>query len=72
MVLTGDKLIRKWCTKNKLKVHGILWLLDEFVEPQLLTHSEANQKLNDLLEINQWLPAKACEQLIEKWNDLPK
>jgi len=43
-----------------LKVHGILWVLDEFVDKQLLTRSAAIQKLTDLLQINQWLPAKAC------------
>lgn len=35
MVLTGDNLIRKWCIKNNLEVHGILWILEQFTEKEL-------------------------------------
>lgn len=67
MVVSGDNLIRKWCKKNDIEVHGILWVLDEMNRNQLLTFQEAIEKLEFLLQINFWLPTKAANNLLEKW-----
>ena len=69
MVLTGDNLIRKWCVKNELEVHGILWIFEQFTENQLLPPSEAITKLEKLMNINLWLPIDLCDKLIKKWGE---
>ncbi len=69
MVLTGDNLIRKWCIKNELEVHGILWCFEQFKEKELLTTSEAITKLEELRSINLWLPIDLCDELIRKWSE---
>ena len=60
-------LTRKWCIKNNLEVHGILWILEQFTEKELLSTTEAILKLKALMNINLWLPITACEKLIVKW-----
>ena len=67
MVITGDKLIRKWCKQNNIKVHGILWALEEMNETQLLNIQEAINKLEMLLQINFWLPIDVANKMLEKW-----
>jgi len=72
MVLTGDNLIRKWCVKNELEVHGILWVLEQFTTKDLLTPTKAIAKLKFLMNINLWLPTAFCEALIKKWEEMEK
>lgn len=67
MVLTGDNLIRKWCEKQDLEVHGILWILEELVQYRLLEFEDAIAHLTNLMEINQWLPIEACHKLLADW-----
>lgn len=66
-VLSGDKMIRKWCKKNNLEVHGILWVIEQFIEQDLLPAKIAILKMELLLKINLWLPSEICEKMIEKW-----
>jgi len=67
IVVSGDKLIRKWCKQNQIEVHGILWVLDEMESSNILNPKEAIEKLQSLLQINFWLPTNAANELIEKW-----
>jgi len=67
MVISGDKLIRKWCQKNQIEVHGILWVLDKMNQAQLITSEEAIEKLETLLLFNFWLPINLANDLLEKW-----
>jgi len=67
MVISGDKLIRKWCQKNQIEVHGILWFLDEMNQTQLITFQDAIGKLETLLQFNFWLPTDSAHELLEKW-----
>ena len=48
MVLTGDNLIRKWCIKKELEVHGVLWVLEQFTKKDLL---DATQHPNYLIKL---------------------
>lgn len=70
IVLTGDNLIRKWCTSNEIEVHGILWILDQLIDRNLLSKNEALSFLFRLMRINQWLPPKECEIRIKTWEQL--
>jgi len=69
MVLTGDQMIRKWCLNQSLEVHGILWVLEQFTDKDLLSPTLAIAKLTALMDINSWLPVDECETLLEKWEE---
>ena len=67
MVISGDSLVRKTCLERKLEVHGILWLLDECISKDHLTPEQAHLKLTKLMEVNNRLPTKDCDERLEKW-----
>jgi predicted nucleic acid-binding protein len=68
MVISGDSLVRKTCQERKLEVHGILWLLDECIRKNHLTPEQAHLKLTQLMEVNNRLPKKDCDERLEIWN----
>lgn len=67
MILTGDNKLRKEAEKIGYEVHGILWVFEEMVNNSILKKQLAVQKLEELMKVNLWLPAKECEKLIEVW-----
>ncbi len=66
-VITNDKLIRNWCIKESIEVHGFLWLLDALVEKKILSHTSAAHYLLSLMRINQWLPQQECKMRLDNW-----
>ncbi len=66
-LLTGDGNLRKTAETESITVKGILFILDAIVVANLLLPSEATNKLNELKNINNRLPAEACNQLLAKW-----
>lgn len=69
MVISGDKLIRKWCKKNQIEVHGMLWVVEAMKDAELLSNKEAIESLELLLEINLWLPVNSVEGLLKQWKE---
>lgn len=67
MVLSGDDLVRKTCKKRKIEIHGILWLLDQFVYMNHIKPIDAANKLEELTKYNSRLPIDSCEERIKKW-----
>ncbi len=68
MVLSGDKLVRSTSLKLQLEVHGLLWLIDQFVEMRLITGKEACSGLEAIMEINERLPLGDCIERLERWS----
>ena len=66
-LLTGDGKLRSAAEKDNVKVSGILYLFDNFVEYGLLSASEAAENLKALMTINMRLPKTECETRIAKW-----
>ena len=66
-LLTGDGKLRSAAEKDDVKVSGILYLFDNFVEYGLLSASEAAENLKALMTINMRLPKTECETRIAKW-----
>ncbi len=52
ILLSGDKPVRRWCIKNKIEVHGILWIFDQLLKNQIIDKEEGVQKLKSLMSIN--------------------
>jgi predicted nucleic acid-binding protein len=67
MVLTGDDLVRKNCHQSAIEIHGILWLLDQFVEQGILETSQVHRLLERLMTINTRLPVEHCTTRLNKW-----
>ncbi len=67
MVLTGDKLLREACERQKLEVHGILWLFDRFLDAGLFDKYTARNLLTELMQFNPWLPKEACIKKLKEW-----
>ena len=66
-LLTSDNPLRKAAQKMNLRVHGMLWLLDEWVNHGLLDPTKAATHLIYLMSINMRLPTADCVQLLGKW-----
>lgn len=66
-ILTGDGLLRKVSVAQKIEVHGIIWLLDRFVEMNLITKKKALGLLKQLRIYNKRLPIEDCEKRISDW-----
>lgn len=66
-LLTGDGKLRAAAEKDNVKVSGVLYLFDNFVEYGLLSASEAAENLKALMTINMRLPKAECETRIAKW-----
>lgn len=67
-ILTGDGLLRKVSVAQKIEVHGIIWLLDRFVEMNLITKKKALGLLKQLMIYNKRLPIDDCEKRISDWS----
>lgn len=52
MVLSSDKAVRNFAQAKAIEYHGILWILDQFVETQLVAADEAINKLDLLIAGN--------------------
>jgi len=68
LLLTGDKHLSKAAEKEKIRVHGTLWLLDRLVEKQVITSLQASSTLNLMLQNSRRLPGSETMKSIKKWN----
>jgi predicted nucleic acid-binding protein len=66
-LLTGDGKLRAAAEKDNVKVSGVLYLFDNFVEYGLLSPLEAAENLESLMTVNMRLPKAECESRIAKW-----
>ena len=67
ILITGDNTLRKLAIKEKVKVHGILWVLDEFVNSGCLSPGEAIDSLNKILNLGGRLPEEECGKMVDGW-----
>ncbi|ARV07073.1 hypothetical protein BTO04_10400 [Polaribacter sp. SA4-10] len=69
VLLTGDAQLRKQAKKDDLEVRGILYIFDELLNQNLITHEIALQKIKELYLFNNRLPKREVEQRIELWKN---
>ena len=67
-LLTGDAVLKGVAQKNRIPVHGTLWVFDELVKNRLISPARACKKLTHLMEINPRLPIDECNSRIAKWD----
>ncbi|WP_322793286.1 hypothetical protein [Bellilinea sp.] len=68
ILVTGDRRLSELANANGLKVHGILWLLDEMLEFKVLTPKQAKKALEQMLESGARLPAEECRNRLVRWS----
>ena len=67
-LLTGDWRLNDLATKNGIRVHGVLWLLDEMVRFQAIASEQAVTALNKMLNQGARLPQGECRIRLEDWS----
>lgn len=68
ILLSGDSRLRTIAETKGLPVFGILWLLDQIVEHNVLSKEETSSYLQDLMLKNKRLPVEECEKRIKLWH----
>jgi predicted nucleic acid-binding protein len=66
-LLTGDAALRRIAEQKGIPVHGMIWILDELVEEEIITKQEAREKLIELMGVNSRLPEKECLKRLRAW-----
>lgn len=67
LLLTGDKHLRKVAETSRIEVRGILWILDQLVENELIDKDHACRVIKELMQQNKRIPIVDCQQRMEKW-----
>ncbi len=71
ILLTGDKRLKSLCLKrNKIGVHGVLWILDQLVNLKIIDSNHAIKAIFKMKFKGARLPEKECQELISKWKEL--
>jgi hypothetical protein len=66
-LLTGDWRLNDLATKNSIRVHGVLWLLDEILRFGVITPEQAAKALNQMLSQGARLPQDECRKRLASW-----
>lgn len=67
LLITGDKNLRRLAEEEGVKVHGVLWVLDELVHLKSVGPLRAAQALKDILNKGSYLPPEECERRFINW-----
>lgn len=70
VLVSGDGLVRRTAQNLGIDVHGLLWLFDEFVSLNLISPSEAAEKLEFLvIEKGSRQPNSEYTSRLERWRN---
>jgi hypothetical protein len=70
IILTGDRKLRTTLENQGKEVHGIIWIFEKWVSAKILSKVNAADKLEELVQMNPFLPQKECFDRINKWRKL--
>lgn len=68
-LLSADGLLRKAGIKEKIQVHGTLWVIYTLYETEMIDKEKAIHKINYLLTINSRISSELCKKMIKKIED---
>ncbi|MCU7491517.1 MAG: hypothetical protein ACM3UR_11265 [Bacteroidota bacterium] len=72
ILLSSDRALRAFATRNGIEVKGMIWILDELVKNKIMDPSAAAEKLEFIAENSMWLPASEVESRINRWKGMSK
>jgi len=67
-LVTGDRHLNELARAQGLPVHGVLWVLDEMVNHQVLTAIQAATALKKMLNQGARLPDVECQKRFDSWS----
>lgn len=67
LLLTGDNRLRNRAASNSIRVHGILWILDELLAQNHINNTDAFHLLQQLMSVNRRLPQHECLKRLQLW-----
>ena len=67
IVVTGDAPLRSAAESEGQTVHGVLWLLDQFVADDIITDARALAALNAMIEQGSRLPDGPVRKRRRRW-----
>ncbi len=65
-LLTGDRKLRNEAEDLKIEVHGSIWVINEFIEKEIVTKTKGVKLLEKLKLINTSLPHDEIDRLIKR------
>ncbi len=69
ILVTGDGLLRKKARASGIEVKGVIYIIDQIKEQQLLSTKICIEKLKLLKELNDRLPMNEIESRIQIWGN---
>lgn len=66
-LLTGDAKLKRICIKEKISVHGTVWLVGEMLEANVIEHKTANEAYEKMRNSGRRLPWKDVEKQLKKY-----
>lgn len=68
-LLTNDKALRKSGRRASLDVRGVLWILDELEQHQVMSPNDLFTALTAMLIAGARLPEDECNQRLARWRE---
>lgn len=68
ILLTGDLKLRKAACRSDIEVRGVLWVLDQLIENQIIGCDIAYTSLTAILAEGARLPKTECNKRLENWS----
>ena len=65
VLLTGDKALKIYSEQNGIKVHGIIWLIDEMHKHDIIDKVEYKEKLTELKGLSSRLPVEEIDRRLK-------
>lgn len=69
-LLTGDKDLRIAAKKERVEVHGTLWLVEQLLKQKLIELSQAKSSFDSMKTKGSRLPWGDVEKLLNKWEPI--
>ena len=67
ILLTCDDKLKKEAIKQKLEVHGSIWIIDQLVENDKIDASRAFEVIESLKTTNAWLPVDELDRRLNMY-----
>lgn len=67
-ILSSDKSLRNESKRRDIPIHGLLWVLDELYNQEIITLKLLIEKLEAYPEVNKRAPKSEIETLLKKYN----
>jgi predicted nucleic acid-binding protein len=67
ILLTCDDKLKKEAIKQKLEVHGSIWIIDQLLDNDIIDTNRAIEVIESLKKTNSWLPVDELDRRLTKY-----